>query len=91
MLLTILAMAILTAYYWGLKRAGQAAAVTAALCLVALFVPRYATTIHFILAGGAVAIWALGRKRPRPPDAVLAVAWVRRAVHQLRERFGDKK
>ena len=85
MLLTVLVMAVLTAYYWGLRRAGQVAALTLALCVAAMFLPRYSLAINFVIAGGAVAVWALGRKRPRPPDAVLAVAWARRSIQRARD------
>ena len=85
MLFTVLVMAALTAYYWGLKRAGQVAVATAALCLASTFVPRFSTTINWLIAGGAVAIWAIGRKRPRPPDAVLAVAWLRKQLQRIRK------
>jgi hypothetical protein len=90
MLLTVVVLALLTAYYFGLRRGAQAAVITAGLCVAAMFLPRYASTINWIIAGGAVAIWAVGRKRPRPPDAVLAVAWLRRALSRVRQLIGKK-
>jgi chromate transport protein ChrA len=90
MLLTVVVIALLTAYYFGLRRAAQAAVVTAGLCLVAFLLPRYASTINWLIAGGAVAVWAIGRKRPRPPDAVLAVAWIRRSLSRVRALLGKK-
>lgn len=77
MLLAVLFVGVLTAYYFGLRAGAWAAAATLALCLVGLFVPRFALPIQVVLAVGVVAIWRIGSKRPRPPDAVLAVRYVR--------------
>ena len=50
------------------------------LCIIALFAPRYATAIDAFIAAGAIALWQVGSRRPRPPDAVIAVRLVRGAV-----------
>jgi len=51
-----------------------------ALCVIALLAPRYATAIYAFGAAGAIALGQVGSRRPRPPDAVIAVRLVRGAV-----------
>ncbi len=80
MLLAALVLGGLALYYFGVRAAAWAAGATLVLCIVAVFVPSQATAIHAFIAAGAFALWAVGRKRPRPPEAVLAVRLVRRAV-----------
>ncbi len=80
MLLAALVIGGLALYYFGLRWAAWAAGATIVLGLIALVVPRYATAINAFIAAGAFALWSIGRKRPRPPDAVIAVRLVRRAV-----------
>lgn len=80
MLLAALVLGGLALYYFGVRTAAWAAGATLFLSIAALVLPRYATAINAFIAAGAFALWAIGRKRPRPPDAVLAVRLVRRAV-----------
>jgi hypothetical protein len=91
MLIAALIVGGLTAYYFGL-RAGAAAAVAAfVLLLVPIFFPRYAMYCWVGLAVVTIAMQQIGSKRQRPPDAVLAAAWVRRRIADLWSRFGSKK
>jgi hypothetical protein len=80
MLIAALLLGALTAYYFGLRAGAWTAAGTFALSLVMLTMPRY--TLHFYgaLALAGLAVWQIGSRRQRPPDAVLAVRWVRRGV-----------
>jgi hypothetical protein len=80
MLLTAVVIGVLTAYYFGLRAGYYAAGTTFVLCLAALFVPRLATPLYLVLAGGAIVIWQIGSRRPRPADAVLATRFVRGAI-----------
>ncbi|HEY7957513.1 MAG TPA: hypothetical protein VII38_19535 [Polyangia bacterium] len=91
MLIAVLVMGALVAYYFGLRAGGYAAAAVFGLSLLALFVPRFALPIQLLLAVGAVAAWRIGSRRPRPPDAVLAVRFIRGAVARLWSLlFGDR-
>jgi hypothetical protein len=80
MLLAAVVLGALALYYFGLRAGAWAAAATLALCIIALVAPRYATAIYAFVAAGAIALWRVGRKRQRPPDAVIAVRLVRGAV-----------
>ena len=82
MLLAAMVLGGLALYYFGVRAAAWAAVATVVLCLVALVAPRYATAIHAFIAAGAVALWQVGSRRQRPPDAVLAVRLVRTALHR---------
>jgi hypothetical protein len=80
MLLAALVLGGLALYYFGVRAGAWAAAATLVLCLIALVAPRFATAIYAFLAAGAFALWRIGSRRQRPPDAVLAVRLVRRAA-----------
>lgn len=90
MLLTVVVVALLTAYYFGVRPAAWAAAATVALSVLALVLPRYATAIHVVIAAFVVGVWQVGKRRPRPPEAVFAVAMLRRAAKQLWSRLSGK-
>jgi hypothetical protein len=76
-LLAALVLGALAAYYFGLRAGAWVAVATLVICLTALFVPSLARSVQVIIAVAAVAIWRIGSRRPRPPDAVLAVRYVR--------------
>ena len=80
MLLSALVIGALALYYFGLRAAAWAAGATLVLCLIALFAPGWATAIHAFIAAGAFAMYLIGRKRQRPPDAVFAVRFAREAL-----------
>jgi hypothetical protein len=80
MLLAALVVGAVALYYFGLRPAAWAAGATVVLCLVALFLPRWATAIHAFVAAGTIALWRVGSKRQRPPDAVIAVRLAREAA-----------
>jgi hypothetical protein len=80
MLIAAILVGALTAYYFGLRPGMYAAIATFVLGAVALFVPRLAWPVHLAMAAGAIAIWQIGSRRPRPNDAVLATRFVRRAA-----------
>ena len=82
MLLAALVLGGLALYYFGVRAALWCAGATVALCVIALVAPRYATAIYAFIAAGAVALWQVGSRRPRPPDAVIAVRLVRGAVRR---------
>jgi hypothetical protein len=80
MVLAALVLGGLALYYFGVRAAAWAAGATLVLSVTALLVPSYATAIHAFIAAGAFAIWMIGRKRQRPPDAVLAVRFIKQAI-----------
>ena len=80
MLLAALVLGALALYYFGVRAALWCAGATLALCVIALVTPRYATAIYAFVAAGAVALWQVGSRRPRPPDAVIAVRLLRGAL-----------
>ncbi|HEY2748830.1 MAG TPA: hypothetical protein VGL86_29620 [Polyangia bacterium] len=94
MLLAILVVGAVALYYFGVRAAAWAAGATLLLCLVALFAPGWATAIHAFIAAGVFALWRIGGKRQRPPDAVIAVrllrAAVKRAWSTVRVLWGGK-
>ena len=83
MLLAAVVVGGLAAYYFGLRVGAWVAAATIVLCVVALWAPRLATPLYALLAAGAIAIWRVGSRRPRRPDAVVAVQVVRRGIARV--------
>jgi hypothetical protein len=80
MLLAALVLGALALYYFGIRAGMWCAGATLVLCVVALVAPRYATAIYAFVAAGAIALFSVGSRRQRPPDAVIAVRLVRGAV-----------
>ena len=80
MLLAAVVLGALGLYYFGRRVGAYAAGATLVLCIVALVVPRLATAIYAFIAAGAFALWRIGSRRPRPPEAVIAVRLVRRSL-----------
>ncbi|MCU1279049.1 MAG: hypothetical protein JWM53_2595 [bacterium] len=80
MLLAAVVLGALALYYFGLRAGAWVAVATLVLCIVALVAPRWATAIYAFVAAGAIALWRVGSRRQRPPDAVIAVRLIRRAV-----------
>ncbi|HZS36963.1 MAG TPA: hypothetical protein VFF06_09055 [Polyangia bacterium] len=80
MLIAALLVGALTAYYFGLRAGAYAAVAALGLFVVALFMPRFAVFFYVGVAAAGVAVWQIGSRRPRPPDAVLAVRWARRGI-----------
>ncbi len=79
MIVASLLVGALTAFYFGRKAGAWAAIVTFAACAAAFFLPRYALYIYLALGAGTVGVVMIGSRRPRPPEAVRAVRWARRA------------
>lgn len=80
MLLAAVVLGALGLYYFGRRAGMYAAGATLVLCIMALLVPRLATAIYAFIAAGAFTLWRIGSRRPRPPEAVIAVRLARRAV-----------
>jgi hypothetical protein len=80
MLLASLVLGGVALYYFGVRPALWVAGATLALCLIALFAPSWATAIYAFIAAAAFALWRIGSKRQRPPDAVIAVRLIRGAI-----------
>jgi endonuclease/exonuclease/phosphatase (EEP) superfamily protein YafD len=80
MLLAALVLGGLALYYFGLRAGAWVAAATLVLCIIALVAPNWSTPIYAFFAAGAFALWRIGSRRQRPPDAVIAVRLVRRAI-----------
>jgi len=80
MVWTALVVGGLALYYFGVRAAAWAAGAAVVLSLLAMLLPRWAMPINVVIAAGAFALWAIGRRRPRPPDAVLVVRAVRGAA-----------
>lgn len=83
MLLAALVLGALGLYYFGRRAGLWAAAATLVLCIVALLVPRLATAIYAFIAAGAFALWRIGSRRPRRPEAVIAVQLARRSLKRV--------
>ncbi len=82
MLLAALVLGGIALYFFGVRAALWVAGATLALCVVALVAPRFQTAIYAFIAAGAFALWRIGSKNERPPDAVLAVRLVKSAVRR---------
>ena len=82
MLLAALVLGGIALYFFGVRAALWAAGATLALCIVALVAPRWATAIYAFIAAGAFALWQVGSRQPRPPDAVIAVRIIRGAARR---------
>jgi hypothetical protein len=80
MLILAVVVGAITAYYWGLRAGAYAAIGSLGLSLLALVVPSLATPLHVATAAGMVAVWWFGSRRPRPPDSVLAIRFLRGAA-----------
>jgi hypothetical protein len=87
MLLAVLVVGCIAAYYFGLRPGAYAAAATLLLSLVAMVVPSYALAINVVIAVGVFLMWRIGSKKPRPADAALAVRFVRAWVKRLAAYF----
>ena len=83
MLLAALVLGGIALYFFGVRAAAWAAGATLALCIVALVAPRFATAIYAFIAAGAFALWQVGSRQQRPPDAVLAVRLIRTTARRL--------
>ena len=83
MVIGTLVVALVTAYWFGLRAGAWAGAATFGLCLVATFLPWLATAIHLMLAIALVAVSVVGARRERPTDAVLATRWVRGTLSRV--------
>jgi hypothetical protein len=90
MLLAAVVVGALTAYYFGLRPGAYAAVATFVLSVLAMFVPRLALPVNVVVAVGAVLVWRIGRSRPRPPDAVLAVRFVQGGVKRVWSLFAKR-
>ena len=77
----------LTAYWFGLRTGGWAAAITFALCLLAAVIPALSTPIYVLLAAGVGCVCIVGPQRERPADAVRAVNLLRAAIGQATSRW----
>ncbi|MCA1663725.1 MAG: hypothetical protein LC659_05575 [Myxococcales bacterium] len=82
MLLAALVLGALALYFFGVRAALWSAGATILLCIIALVAPRYATAIYAFIAAGAIALWQVGSRRPRPADAVIAVRFIRGALRR---------
>jgi hypothetical protein len=87
MVLAALILGALAAYYFGLRTGALIAVVTFALCLAALFLPRYAIPIYVGIAVGMFAIWQIGARRKRPTDAVLAMRFVQHSAKKAWDKI----
>jgi len=80
MLLAAVVLGALALYYFGIRAGLWAAGATFGLCLIAMFAPGWATAIYAFVAAAAVALYWIGSRRQRPPDAVIAVRLIRGAL-----------
>ena len=91
MLLAALVLGGLAAYYFGLRFGAWIAAATVVACLITAFVPRLQTPLQVVIAVAAVALWRIGSRRPRPPEAVLAVRYVHYQVKRILTWIGRSR
>jgi hypothetical protein len=90
MLLAAILLGALTAYYFGLRAGAWAAGLTVAASVLVAFMPRAETWVHVAVAVAGVLVWRIGSRRPRPPDAVLAVRFVRQGAKRVWSRIAGK-
>ena len=87
MLIAALVIGLLTAYYFGLKPGGYAAAAAAALFGVAALFPGLAVPIYTLVSLALIGLLFIGPRVQRPGHRADLLRWVRRAVRQLRRLF----
>lgn len=83
MLIAAVVIGLVTAYYFGLRSGGIAAAVAGGLFLAALVMPGRALTIYALVGVGLVVVLALGPRYGRPGAKANLLKLVRRTVGQL--------
>jgi len=83
MLLAAVVLGALALYYFGIRAGLWAAGATFGLCLIAMFAPGWATAIYAFVAAAAVALYWIGSRRQRPPDAVIAVRLAREGAKRV--------
>jgi hypothetical protein len=70
----------LTGYYFGIRAGAIAAAVSAFLFVLAMFMPGYAVAFYGIVIVAVVAICFIGPKVAKPNEARTAVMWARKGI-----------
>jgi hypothetical protein len=85
-LIAVLVVGGIAAWYLGLRKGAYAAGATAVLCVVAALVPAWEWPIYLALSAGVVGIIAFGARTQRPADSQLAVQWLRHRLKKLLRR-----
>jgi hypothetical protein len=67
MLLAALLCGLLTAYYFGVRPGAAAAMATFGVFVAGAIFPPLRVLSYFVVAGGIVAVVAIGAQRPRDP------------------------
>ena len=84
MLIAALVIGLLTAYYFGLKPAGYAAAGAAALFALAALIPSLSIPIYLVVAIGLIGLLFFGPRVQKPGRKTDFLRWTRRALKRLR-------
>jgi len=87
MLIAALVIGLLTAYYFGLKPGGYAAAAAAALFAIAALFPALSIPIYLVVAIALIGILFYGPRTQRPGHRADLLRWLRRVLKQLRRLF----
>jgi len=82
-LIAAVVIGLVTAYYFGLRSGGIAAAVAGGLFLAAMVMPGRALTIYALVGVGLVVVLALGPRYGRPGARANLLKLVRRMIGQL--------
>ncbi len=83
MLIAAVVIGLVTAYYFGLRGGGIAAAVSGGLFVAALVMPGQAFTIYALVGVGLVTVLALGPRYGRPGAKANLLRVGRRALGGL--------
>lgn len=87
MLIAAAVIGLLTAYYFGLKPGGYAAAGAAALFSIAAIVPSLAVPIYLVVSIALIGVLFFGPRVQRPGHRADLLRLLRRALKQLRRLF----
>jgi len=84
MLIAALVIGLLTAYYFGLKPGGYAAAAAAALFAIAALIPGLAIPIYLVVAIGLIGLFSFGPRVQKPGRKTDFLRWAHRTLKRVR-------
>ena len=91
MVIGALVIGAITAYYFGLKVGGFAAAVAAGLFLLAVVMPSKALPIYGLVGAGFLGVLVIGPRRAKAEGKGDLLKWGRRAFSSVFKFFRRKR